>query len=118
MEHDEHALQSVVLNLLTNAYKYTGKDKKIRVSVRDEGGEVIIDVADNGIGISPRDQKRIFQPFYRVGGEHREGASGAGLGLAIARYLIGGHQGTITVDSEKGEGATFSIRLPGAEEPV
>jgi two-component system phosphate regulon sensor histidine kinase PhoR len=115
VEHDERSLHAVVLNLLTNAYKYTGKVKDIRVSVRDEEDEVVIDVTDNGIGISPGDTKRIFQPFFRVGEEHREGASGAGLGLAIAQYLVGRHQGTITVESEKDKGSTFSIHLPAAE---
>lgn len=115
VEHDEHALQSVVLNLLTNAYKYTGNVKEIRVSVRDHEGGVVIEVADNGIGISPQDQRRIFQPFYRVSEEHREGASGAGLGLAIVSDLIDRHDGSITVESEQGKGTTFSIYLPTTE---
>ncbi len=115
VEHDEHALQAVVLNLLTNAYKYTGKVKEIRVTVRDQEGSVVIDVSDNGIGISPRDQKRIFQPFYRAGEEHRDGTSGAGLGLAIAHNIVRRQKGTITVQSEEGEGSTFSIHLPATE---
>ena len=115
VEHDEHALQAVVLNLLTNAYKYTGKVKEIRVSVRDLDDQVVIEVTDNGIGISSQDKRRIFEPFYRVGEEHREGASGAGLGLAIVRDMVVRHEGNITVESEKGQGTTFSIHLPAAE---
>ena len=64
VRYDEHALHTVVINLLTNAYKYTGNLKEISVSVRDEEDQVIIDVADNGIGISSRDKERVFQPFY------------------------------------------------------
>lgn len=115
VECDEHALHTVIINLLTNAYKYTGNEKAIQVSVRDEEDHVVIEVADNGIGISPREQERIFQPFYRVDEEHREGASGTGLGLAIARSLIDRHNGTITVESEPGKGTTFLIHLPAAE---
>lgn len=117
VKHDEYALQSVLLNLLTNAYKYTGKNKKIHVAVRDQGNQVIIEVADNGIGIAPGDKARIFQPFYRGKDDHREGTSGAGLGLAIARYLVNRHQGAITVESEPGKGSKFSIHLPVAESP-
>lgn len=115
VEYDDHALHTVVINLLTNAYKYTGKVKEIGVSVRDLEDEVVIEVTDNGIGISPRDQKRIFQPFFRAGEEHREGASGTGLGLAIARNLISRHRGTIDVASELGKGTTFSVHLPAEE---
>jgi two-component system phosphate regulon sensor histidine kinase PhoR len=115
VEHDDRAIQTVMLNLLTNAYKYTGKTKEIRVTVSDDEGQVVITVTDNGIGISALDKERIFQPFYRAGEEHREGASGAGLGLAIVNDLVAKHKGTITVDSERGEGATFSIHLPVAE---
>ena len=118
VKHDEYALQAVVLNLLTNAYKYTGKDKQIRVVVRDEEDQVVIEVIDNGIGISPKEKARIFQPFYRGREEHREGTSGAGLGLAIARYLVNRHRGMIGVESEQGQGAKFSIFLPAAEEPA
>jgi len=118
VEYDEHALHTIVINLLTNAYKYTGKRKEISVSVRDEEDQVVIDVTDNGIGISPRDKERIFQPFFRVGEEHREGASGAGLGLAIARNLVARHKGTITVESEEGKGTTFSVHLPAAKKAI
>lgn len=114
--HDQHALHVVAINLLTNAYKYTGDTKEISLSVEDLEDEVVIIVTDNGIGISPKEIERIFQPFYRVGDEHREGASGAGLGLAIARNLVEAHKGTISVESEQGKGTTFSIHLPAAKE--
>lgn len=115
VEHDHHAIQAVVLNLLTNAYKYTGKVKEIDVSVSDVKDQVTIAIADNGIGIAPINKSRIFQPFYRAGEEHREGTSGAGLGLAIADKLVRRHKGSISVKSDTGKGAVFSINLPAAE---
>ena len=79
---------------------------------------MVIEVADNGVGISPRNQKHVFQPFYRVGEEHRDGASGTGLGLAIVRNLVHRHGGSVEVESKEGEGATFRILLPMAKEKL
>lgn len=110
--HDPSALNAIVLNLLTNAYKYTGKEKRIGVALRDENREVVIDVHDNGIGLSPAEAKLVFRPFYRV--ERKDGGdpSGVGLGLAIARHLVNRQGGTISVHSETDRGSTFTIRLP------
>ncbi len=112
VRHDAGALNAVVLNLLTNAYKYTGKDKRIRVDVRDGEGAVLIEVHDNGIGLTSADAKHVFKPFYRV--ERKDGGapSGTGLGLAIAQHLVDCHRGAIAVRSEKGSGSTFTISLP------
>jgi len=112
--HDAGALNAVVLNLLTNAYKYTGEDKRIDVSATDDEGEVVIAVRDNGSGLTVAESKRVFQPFYRVEREDGGETGGAGLGLAIARHIVKRHDGTITVSSEKGIGSTFAIRLPPA----
>lgn len=113
--HDRRALNAAILNLLVNAYKYSGPDKRIRVNVRDDGCCVCIDVIDHGVGLSSAEQKRIFQPFYR--GRQAAGQSGGvGLGLAIVHYLVKRHGGELTVQSEKGEGATFTVRLPVAPE--
>lgn len=116
VRHDPSALNAVVLNLLTNAHKYTGRNKRIGVRLRDEDRDVIIEVQDNGIGLSPAEAKQVFRPFYRV--EKRDGGdpSGVGLGLAIARHLVTRHGGTITVDSQTGRGSTFTIRLPAVPE--
>ena len=112
VRHDARALNAVVLNLLTNAYKYTGEEKKLRVLARDGNGHVTIEVQDNGIGLTPAEVKRIFQPFYRAE-KHADGdTSGVGLGLAIAQYLVNRHGGTITVASEQGQGSTFTVSLP------
>lgn len=116
VRHDASALNAIVLNLLTNAYKYTGRKKRIGVRVYDENHRVTIEVVDNGIGLTPAEAKRVFLPFYRA--ERRDGGapSGIGLGLAIAHYLVNRHKGTITVRSEKGQGCTFTIGLPETHE--
>ena len=116
VRHDRRAMNAVILNLLTNAYKYTGKQKNIAVQVTDQNDDVLVEVIDNGIGLTSQQMKRIFLPFYRAQQRSGDGAGGVGLGLPIARYLVARHDGTIDVHSEEGEGATFSVRLPVASE--
>ena len=116
VRHDAKALNAVVLNLLINAYKYTGANKRIELSVRDEGNQVLIAVRDNGRGMGRAELKRVFQPFYRAEPTDGGQTGGVGLGLPIARYLIGRHEGGIDVQSEKGRGATFTISLPAVNE--
>jgi two-component system phosphate regulon sensor histidine kinase PhoR len=115
VRHDPGALNAVILNLLMNAYKYTGAQKQIRISAQDSGGQVIIQVEDNGIGLSAAEAKRIFRPFYRAPRRGKGEAGGVGLGLAIAWKVIGQHDGTLLVSSRPGEGSCFTIRLPAAE---
>jgi len=112
VQHDAKALNAVVLNLLTNAYKYTDGHKKISVNASDNGDSVIIEVKDNGIGMTALQAKGIFQPFQRIGHPERGGTAGVGLGLAIARHLIDQHHGTISVKSEHNKGSSFIITLP------
>ncbi len=112
--HDRQAIGSVVLNLLINAYKYTRNEKKISVSVEDRDGQVIISVADNGIGIPRREAHRIFEPFYRVDSRLGSKSSGAGLGLAIVRHMVKAHRGEVLVESRENQGSCFTILLPAA----
>lgn len=119
VRHDGRAISAVVLNLLTNAAKYTGRDKRIEVRARDADDTVVIDVEDNGIGLNPVEARHIFQPFYRAQRVDGSDVSGVGLGLAIAQHLVQRHGGTLTVASEKGRGSTFTVRLPAAaREPI
>jgi len=113
VRHDRDAITSVLLNLLTNAYKYTATPKKIALTVEDAEGFVVVRVTDNGIGIPAGEQKRIFEPFHRVGTGGSVRAGGAGLGLAIADVFVRAHHGTIEVESEEGKGSTFTVKLPG-----
>jgi signal transduction histidine kinase len=109
---DRDALVTVLLNLLDNALKYTGPDKRIELRASHEEGHVVFQVIDNGIGISPRDQKRIFRRFYRVDQRLARETQGCGLGLSIVEFIVSAHGGAVTVESRPGAGSTFSILLP------
>jgi signal transduction histidine kinase len=102
----------VLLNLLINAYKYTGEDKRIAVRAYDRTEEVVLEVEDNGVGIPPKDRRRIFEPFYRTDDRLRAKSSGAGLGLAITKALVIAHGGTIEAHSREGRGTRMTVRLP------
>jgi signal transduction histidine kinase len=106
------SLMTVFLNLLDNAYKYTGEKKKAVVRARAEGNEVVVEVEDNGLGLSALDAKRVFGRFYQVDRSLSRSSSGCGLGLAIVKHLVEEHDGTISVRSEPGRGSTFVVRLP------
>jgi len=116
VRHDVNAMNAVILNLLTNAYKYTGKVKQVSVRVRDEGGDVVIDVEDNGIGLTISEAKHVFEAFYRAERQDGGDTGGTGLGLAIVRHLVNRHGGSIVVSSEKGRGSTFTLRMPAVIE--
>jgi signal transduction histidine kinase len=109
---DEDALVTVVLNLLENAYKYTGDDKRIALRARLDATRVVIEVQDNGIGIARRDRKRIFRPFYQVDQRLARERGGCGLGLSIVDFIVRAHGGQVTVDSEPGAGSLFRVTLP------
>jgi signal transduction histidine kinase len=106
---DEFRIEQVVANLLTNALRY-GAHKPIHVKVYAEDNEARVDVVDNGIGISPENQKRIFQQFERVCAKHA--VAGLGLGLFISDQIVAAHAGAITVQSEEGKGSLFRVSLP------
>ncbi|WP_426110775.1 hybrid sensor histidine kinase/response regulator [Pseudomonas sp. DSP3-2-2] len=106
---DEFRIEQVVANLLTNALRY-GARKPIRVRVYSADGEARVDVRDEGIGVSPENQKRIFQQFERVSANHA--VHGLGLGLFISDQIVAAHGGTISVESEEGKGSLFRISLP------
>jgi signal transduction histidine kinase len=106
---DEFRIEQVVANLLTNALRY-GAHKPIVVRVYSEGAEARVEVHDRGIGISPENQKRIFQQFERVAANHA--VAGLGLGLFISDQIVCAHGGTISVESEEGKGSMFRVSLP------
>ncbi|WP_426139303.1 hybrid sensor histidine kinase/response regulator [Pseudomonas sp. DWP3-1-2] len=106
---DEFRIEQVVANLLTNALRY-GARKPIEVRVYSEGGQALVDVQDQGIGVSLENQKRIFQQFERVTANHA--VHGLGLGLFISDQIVAAHGGKIMVESEEGKGSLFRICLP------
>ncbi|NMY74731.1 hybrid sensor histidine kinase/response regulator [Pseudomonas sp. WS 5071] len=109
---DEFRIEQVVSNLLTNALRY-GAKSPIDVSVYVEGQNAIVEVRDQGIGISEENQQRIFQQFERVSAKHA--VAGLGLGLFISEQIVAAHGGKITVQSALGEGAVFRVSLPLAQ---
>jgi two-component system, OmpR family, phosphate regulon sensor histidine kinase PhoR len=111
---DPDAMSQVVLNLLHNAVKYTGDDKRIRLRARKTARGVAIEVEDNGPGVRPQDRKRIFERFYRADDLLSRKTEGTGLGLAISRKIVELHGGKIELESRLGEGSTFRVVLPAA----
>nr|HLK67199.1 HAMP domain-containing sensor histidine kinase [Bryobacteraceae bacterium] len=112
---DEDALVTVLLNLLDNAYKYTAKEKRIELRAFSREGRVVFAVEDNGIGIPPREQKRIFRRFYQVDRRLSRDVGGCGLGLSIVDFIVRAHGGTVEVTSQPGVGSTFCVILPAWE---
>jgi two-component system, OmpR family, phosphate regulon sensor histidine kinase PhoR len=112
VEVDRHAVAGALLNLLQNAYKYSGQDKRIALMARADGKWVGLSVEDNGVGIAPKERKRIFERFYRVDNLLTRKTEGSGLGLAITQRIIEAHGGRILVHSEQGKGSRFTIQLP------
>ena len=117
---DRDAMAQVIINLLHNAVKYTGDEKKIEVRARSfaKGKKVAIEVLDNGPGIRPHDRKRIFERFYRADDLLSRRTEGTGLGLAIAKRIVDWHHGTIEVLSREGEGSCFRVLLPATDLPL
>ncbi|MCK4292033.1 MAG: HAMP domain-containing histidine kinase [Planctomycetes bacterium] len=110
---DKDAMVTVLANLLDNAYKYSNDDKEIALKVFAEDGSIVFSVCDNGIGMSRRVTKKIFKRFYQVDRSLSRRAEGCGLGLSIAKFIVDAHKGEISVESNPGEGSTFTVKLPG-----
>ncbi len=110
---DEVALRRVVNVLLDNAFKYTASPGgTVTLSAEEKDGQAVICVRDSGIGIAEEDQARIFERFYRVDKTRSREFGGAGLGLAIAQWIVQQHRGKIQVESTLGAGSIFRVELP------
>lgn len=110
---DERRIKQVFNNLLTNAIKYTPKKGTIVINIENEPHQLHISISDNGIGISKKEQNKIFEKFFTGGGGSLTRESGRmGLGLAIAKGIVEAHEGSIWVESEPGFGSTFIFTLP------
>jgi signal transduction histidine kinase len=108
---DPLRIEQVLTNLVSNAIKYSPRGGKVEVALEQPGSEAILNVVDQGVGIPPDDQARIFEPFRRSGGS-RDLVPGAGLGLFVARRIVEAHGGRIEVESQPGTGSTFRVHLP------
>jgi signal transduction histidine kinase len=107
-------LSLLVRNLVDNAIRYTKPGGRVDVTLSSEGTEVVLSVADTGVGIPTRELPRIFERFYRVDRARSRETGGTGLGLSIVKHVIENHGGTVNVTSELGRGTCFEVRLPAA----
>ena len=114
---DRDRLKQVLVNLISNAIKYTPPGGEVVITLGKQGGQGRLIVTDNGPGIPPEDLPHIFDRFYR-GEKSRlrsKDGKGYGLGLSIAYWIVRGHEGTIEVNSQVGKGTTFCVWLPLAK---
>ncbi|HEX2922840.1 MAG TPA: HAMP domain-containing sensor histidine kinase [Chloroflexota bacterium] len=114
LQVDVERLERVILNLVSNAYKYSEPDQAVEVRAARRDNEVVVSVADQGQGIAPEDVPHIFERFYKTKGTRRQ--ESVGLGLYITRMLIEAHHGRIWVESELSKGTAFHFTLPIPEE--
>lgn len=115
IDADRVQIERLVSNLLSNAVKYTPRGGTVQVSLKPSEGNVILEVADSGVGISPDHLPHIFDRFYRVPGSKAREKQGLGLGLSFVAWIVQVHGGTIEVDSKLGSGTRFRIVFPSAQ---
>ena len=111
---DADWLKRVVLNLLDNAIKFTPEGGRVVVDVTRQGHEAQLAVRDTGVGIDPGVKPRVFERFFRADPARSRGVEGVGLGLSLAKWIVDRHHGRIEVDSQPGQGSTFTVTLPAA----
>ena len=107
---DKYLIENVMHNLMENAVKYSDKEANVEVNIKQDEHFTIISVSDHGVGIDRKYQKKIFEQFYRIPATQHK--SGYGIGLAMVKYAVKAHGGTIKVVSEPGKGSTFTFTLP------
>jgi signal transduction histidine kinase len=115
---DERKVKQILLNLLSNALKFTPDGGRVELRATLTDGKVEVAVCDTGVGVAPADQEIIFEEFRQVGGEHTRKREGTGLGLALARKFVLLHGGSIGVRSAPGTGSTFTFTLPVRPSPT
>ena len=109
---DERKLKQIMLNLLTNAVKFTPEGGRVDVDVRLGNGNLEVSVKDTGVGIAEQNQQAVFEEFRQVGRQYSGKQEGTGLGLALTRRFVELHGGTIKLQSELGKGSTFTFTIP------
>lgn len=117
IEADPRAVKQILLNLLTNAIKFTPQGGTVKVFTQAAPEGLIIHVADSGIGISAEDIQRLAQPFEQVDTEYGKKLEGTGLGLSLSKSLVELHGGTFNITSQVGQGTTMSFTLPKIVQP-
>ena len=109
---DRDAMEQAISNLLDNAIKYSRDVKRLSITTERRGSDLSIEIADRGIGIPRADHAKVFEKFYRVGNGLVHDVKGSGLGLSLVKHIVEAHHGTISVESEIGNGSRFTILLP------
>lgn len=109
---DRDAMAQAVSNLIDNAIKYSGDVKRLSITTEKRGSDLSIEIADRGIGIPRAEQARVFEKFYRVGNGLVHDVKGSGLGLSLVQHIVEAHHGSISIESEVGQGSRFTILLP------
>ncbi|MEE9098215.1 sensor histidine kinase [Pseudarthrobacter phenanthrenivorans] len=112
---DQDLLVTALRNLIDNAIRYSPANTRVGIGVRSREGLVSISVTDQGEGLSPEDQERVFERFYRVDAARSRHTGGTGLGLSIVKHVASNHGGEVTLWSQPGQGSTFTLRLPEME---
>ena len=118
LEADADAIQQAILNLLTNAMKYSGDAREIDLRLCSRNGDAVIEVADHGLGLAPEEQKRVFEKFYRAPSHESRLIAGTGLGLTLVAHIAQAHGGRVEVQSALGAGSTFCVTIPIKQHPV
>ncbi len=109
---DTFRVNQVIINLLTNAINYNREGGSVTLSIRQDGTDAVMTVADTGVGIADEDQAHMFERFYRVDKARSRALGGTGLGLAICKSIVEAHGGTLTFASKFNQGTTFTVRIP------
>lgn len=109
---DEEAVSEAIVNLVDNAVKYSDQNKEIRIRTGMENNFAFIQVEDKGVGIAEKDQRKIFEKFFRVSSGNVHNVKGSGLGLSIVKYIMDAHKGKIELFSEIGKGSKFKLLFP------
>lgn len=112
IEADPDAIQQAILNLLTNAMKYSGDAREIDLRLAARNGDAVIEVVDHGLGMAPEEQKHVFEKFYRAPSHESRLIAGTGLGLTLVDHIVKAHGGRVEVASAPGAGSTFCMFLP------
>jgi signal transduction histidine kinase len=112
LQADPDAIQQAILNLLTNAMKYSGDAREIDLRLGARNGDAVIEVADHGLGLAPEEQKRVFEKFYRAPSHESRLIAGTGLGLTLVAHIAKAHGGRVEVESALGAGSTFCVVIP------
>ena len=112
MTADKRAVKQILLNLVSNAVKFTPRNGTVDIATKPDGNHVLFIVTDSGIGISAQDLTKLGNPFFQASGSHSRSHEGTGLGLSVVRGLVGLHDGRISIASTPGQGTRITIRLP------